>query len=185
MLGLLVLTVLEGMIREFLTESGHYFPNKKLQTTVQLPDGANSVSIKSYANRVGPGPSHDQPLFSWNHSNSHAWNVAVIRILTSKFRAYAVQNGLPKLLQLLNPSHRANTSTIDLEKVLDEVGDVEKLITEKVTYQQNKLRSAIRNFHSMQGKTEAEIGGAMLTKTLAERTRARRNERRRNVSHVG
>ena len=171
------------MIRAFLVEAGHYLSNQEIQTLVQLPDGPNPLSVESYANRLGKGPSEDRPLFSWSHSVAHPWNIAVIRILTSKFRAYSIQNGLPKLLQLLNPSHRANTSTIDLDALV-EFGDVEKLITEKIGYQQSRLRGAMRNIHSMQGKTGAEIGSALLSKSVAERTRACRNERRRNVSYM-
>jgi hypothetical protein len=173
----------QAMIREFLAESGHYFTNKQIQTSFQLPNGPTQLSVESYANRLGAGPSQDRPLFSWEHPISHPWNIAVVRILTAKFRLYAIQNGLPKLLQLLDTSRRANISTMDLDKILDEVGDgdVGQLIVEKVGYQQTRFRSAIRNIHSMRGKTEAEIGATMLGKTVADRTRARRNERRRNV----
>ena len=171
------------MVREFLVQEGHYLPVNKLLSGVTPPSAANPIAVDAYLKRIGQGPSQEHPAFSWEDPIGHAWNIAVIRILNQKFRTYVVQNGLPKLLQLLG-SKSVTPSTTDVAKALDEAGDVKKLISEKLEHQQSKLRQGLRKLHDMQGQTETEVASALKTVFHSSRTRARRQERKRSVSSV-
>jgi len=169
------------MIREFLFQEGLYISTSDLATGSVPRSGANPSAVAAYLGRVGQGPSPEHPLFSWENSISHAWNVAVIRLLNKKFRTYAVEKGLSKLIQLLGPISSAGIPNTDINKALDEAGDIETLIRVKLEYQQGLLRRAQRKIYSMQGHTESEVEGNLKDALRTARTKARRGERKRNV----
>ena len=169
------------MVREFLIQEGLYLPVNELATGAVPPSAVNPLTVVAYMNRVGQGPSQEHPLFSWEDPVSHPWNVAVIRVLGQKFRTYVLESGLSKLIQLLGPSASTNPSLPDLNKVLDETGDIQKIITEKLEYQQAKIRRTRRKMNALQGHTNAEIEDALKHELSATRIRARRQERKRNV----
>lgn len=172
---------LEAMVREFLAQEGHYLPVNNLLLGATPPSAANQTAVEAYMKRIGQGPSQEHPLFSWENSVAHPWNVAVVCILNQKFRTYVLQNALPKLIQLLGPSGPINPSALDLNKALDEAGDTKKLIAEKLENQQSRLRQARRKLHALQGQTEAEVEDALKGSLVTSRARARRQERKRNV----
>jgi hypothetical protein len=172
---------IQSMVREFLFHEGLYIPTSDLATGSVPRSAANPSAVTAYLGRVGQGPSPEHPLFSWENSISHAWNVAGIRLLNEKFRAYVVEKGLSKLIQLLGPIPSTSIPATDINKALDEAGDIEKLIREKLEYQQGLLRRAQRKIFSMQRHTESEIEGNLKDALKAARTKARRGERKRNV----
>jgi hypothetical protein len=108
-------------------------------------------------------------LFSWENSISHPWNVAIIRLLNEKFRTYALEKGLSKLFHLLGPTPSTSIPVTDVNKVLDEVGDVEKLIRDKLEYQQGLLRRAQRKIYSMQGRTVGASQGGLVHVVFREK----------------
>ena len=132
------------MVREFLIQEGHYLSINELATGAIPPSTANQSAVAAYTKRVGQGPSQEHPLFRWEDPVSHPWNVVVIRILAEKFQTYVLENGLSKLIQFLGPSASTNLPLLDLKKVLDETGDIQKMITEKLESQQAKLHRAQR-----------------------------------------
>jgi hypothetical protein len=171
----------KSMVREFLVQEGHYLSVNELATGAMPSSAANQLTVAAYTKRVGQGPSQDHPLFSWEDPISHPWNVVVIRMLTEKFRTYVLENGLSNLIQLLGPSASTNPSLLDLRKVLDKTGDIQKMITEKLESQQAKLRRARRRMNALQGQTDTEVEVVLKREVNAARTRARRQERKRNV----
>lgn len=141
---------------KFLTESGFYLSNKKIQTSFQLPDGANPLSVKSYANHISKGPSQDHPLLSWSHLISHPWNVVFVQILTLKFCDFAIQNGLSKLLQLLKSSEFSQQAS--MSSFLNELGDLEKLITKNIGYQQTSFTLQCTTFIQCMRRQKLRLG---------------------------
>jgi DNA-binding transcriptional MerR regulator len=169
------------MVREFLIQEGLYIPTKDLATGAVPQSAANPSAVAAYMGRVGQGPSQELPLFSWEHPVSHSWNVAVIRVLNQKFRTYVTNKGLSRLIQLLGPTASTGVPVADISRALDKAGDVEKLIQEKLEHQQGLLRRAQRKIHSFRGQTELEIEESLKGDLKAARTKARRQERKRNV----
>ena len=109
---------------------------------VTPPSAANSIAVDAYLKQIGQGPSQEHPAFSWEDPIGHAWNIAVIRVLNQKFCTYVVQNGLPKLLQLLD-SKSVTPSTTDVAKALDKARDIKKLILEELEHQQSRLHQGL------------------------------------------
>jgi hypothetical protein len=174
-------TPVKSMVREFLSQEGLYTPTSDLATGAVPRSAANTSAVAAYMSRLGQGPSQDHPLFSWEHPVSHAWNVAVIRVLNRKFRTYVTEKGLSKLIQLLGPAASTSIPVTGINRALDEAGDVEKLIRDKLEYQQALLRKAQRKIHSLQGRTELEVGDNLRGGLKTTRTKARRQERKKNV----
>ena len=176
-----VRTLIQSMVREFLIQEGLYIPTKSLATGAAPPSSANPSTVAAFMDRVGRGPSQEHPLFSWEHSVSHAWNVAVIRVLNQKFRTYVTEKGLPKLLRLLGPNMSTSIAASDINRALDGAGDIEILIQEKLEYQQGLLRRTQRRVHALQGHTASEVEDNLKYELKTSRTKARRQERKRNV----
>jgi len=144
--------------------------------------GANIAIVDAYMERLGPGPSDDDPRFAWERPASHPWNQMVIRILASQFKTYAHTTGIAHLVKILGAGNGSATIE-DCEAGLGRIADIQAVIGDKLADQQRKYRTVMRKIGSLSGLSEAEVKKTLRGNLHASQTSSRRNERKRNVCH--
>lgn len=167
------------MIRMFLQEKGHYLTKEAMADGKRL-FGANVALVDAYVDRLGPGPSHEDPRFAWECSATHPWNRKVVSILAANFKIYASTTGITQLVKLLRVDKEGGM-TADYGAALDKITDIEVVIADKLTDQQRRYRTLIRKAGSLSGLSELEVKETLKSNLRTSQKASRRNERKRNV----
>lgn len=141
---------------------------------------ANVGEVDAYMNRVGLGPSNDDPRFAWERPSQHPWNQKVVQILSTNFKNYASTSGISQLVKLLGAG-RGGSRIEDYEAELDKIADIHTIIADKLLHQQSQYRTLMRKLGSFNGRSEKEVKETLKADHSTSLKIARQNERKRNV----
>jgi len=164
----------------FLQEKGLYLTREAMTDGKKLLD-ANVAVADAYMDRVGPGPSNEDPRFAWERPATHPWNRKVVCILASNFKTYASTTGITQLVKLLGAGKEGGT-VVDYGAAIDKIADIEIVMADKLTDQQRRYRTLTRKMGSLTGLSELEVKKTLKDNLNTSQQASRRNERRRNVS---
>ncbi len=162
------------MIRMFLQDLGQ----EEMMKGKRLLD-ASAATADAYMNRIGPGPSNEEPQFAWERPASHPWNQMVVRILASHFKTYASTTGIAYLVKLLG---NEGGPIEDYGAALDKITNIQTIIGDKLADQQRRHRTIVRKVGALEGLSELEVKETLKHNLRSTQRASRLNERKRNVT---